>query len=147
MHKNDSLLFTLSSDVPVTVIDTSTYYYLVKEIVDSYDEANTIAKEYLFKNGRLYENKIAARLYYDQRLNELTGDDPCTNISLQLYLVKKVDNVTVEKYLLLSNDGITNEDAKMVEEKLFNCIGRNNADNRNKTVDAKNSFLDSNYKD
>ena len=147
MHKNDSLLSTLSKVSPEVLIDTVIYYYLVKEIEVNHDEVPPSENKHLFNSSNLYENRVAARLFYDQRLNELGEDNLSSKIRLQLFLVKEAGSVKPENYLLLINDGNVNNDAKGIEKRLFKHIEVNDTDSFKKTTETKNSFLHSNYKD
>lgn len=141
------------SKIPKPKIESDGHYYIVKEIVQSIDGLNTIhQQEHKFSEGEMYHNKIEARLFYDNKHEEIlmSNKSENTNTKLELYLIRNSDLIQEQKILLIDSNGVENIENKKLESFLLSSMGTNKIrvnNNYENSISTKNSFLDGDYKD
>lgn len=141
------------SKIPKSTIETDCHYYVVNEIVHSIDGLTTIKEqEHIFSNGDMYKNKIDARLFYDNQLDEILKLNKLeiSKSKLELYLIRNSNLVKEQKILLIDSNGLENIENKKLESFLLSSMGTNiktGVNSYKDSISTKNSFLDSIYKD
>ena len=153
-NKNVNLFSTIDkTKIAKPIIETDGHYYIVKEIITSVDCTTTIIeKEYEFNKGDMYNNKIEARLFYDNKMQEIVVLKSATDkkINLELYLIRHSNLVLEKKYLLIDANGREDVENKKLESFLLSSMGANknaNTVSNAESICSKNSFLDGDYKD
>ena len=99
---------------------------------------------YHFNSDNFYENKIKARLFFDEKINELCDD---SEILIELFFVKN-DIDDTSKFFIKNSLGLENNANKQIENSLLNKTTQPVFEQRKlerDMVQTKNSFLDVSY--
>jgi hypothetical protein len=111
-NKNVNLFSTLDkTKITKPQVETDCHYYMVKEVIINLDGITIInEKEYAFKHGKMDNNKIESRLFYDNKIEEILVSKIAEDkkIKLELYLIRHSNLVQGKKYILIDSNGVEN---------------------------------------
>ncbi len=140
------------------------HYYIVKELKkDKTSKAIFSNNEFEFANQNLYTSKVEARLFYDNKIANLSNNDANSVLEYELYIVNNVffdaekiasasdiSTDEIKSYLLIDSAGKEQTDGRNFESfALRSASEKMNKKHKSQStyISTKNSFLDGDYKD